>query len=61
MENCDTSAPLTKTNRELGVGDAVKFPIERHGSVKAVVSRLRLNRYTLAGMRELMLTMTIFK
>ncbi|MGYP000006422101 len=44
MENCDTSAPLTKTIRELGVGDAVKFPIERHGSVKAVVSRLRLEQ-----------------
>lgn len=44
MENCDTSAPLTKTIRGLGVGDAVKFPIERHGSVKAVVSRLRLEQ-----------------
>ena len=42
MENCDTSAPLTKTIRELAVGDAVRFPIERHGSVKAVVSRLRM-------------------
>ncbi len=44
MENCDINAPLTKTIRELGVGDAVKFPIERHGSVKAVVSRLRLEQ-----------------
>lgn len=44
METCDTSAPLTKTIRELGVGDAVRFPIERHGSVKAIVSRLRMEQ-----------------
>lgn len=44
METCDTSTPLTKAIRELGVGDVVRFPIERHGSVKAVVSRLRLEQ-----------------
>lgn len=42
MVTCDTSAPLTKTIRELGVDEAARFPIERHGSVKAVVSRLRM-------------------
>lgn len=44
MVETETSAPLTKTIRELNVGDVARFPIERHGSVKAVVSRLRLEQ-----------------
>lgn len=36
--------PLTESIRQLGVGDAVRFPIERHGSVKAIVSRMRMEQ-----------------
>ena len=42
MQTNVSRIPLTKTIRDLGVGDTAKFPIERHGSVKAVVSRLRM-------------------
>lgn len=42
MQTNVSRVPLTKTIRDLGVGDTAKFPIERHGSVKAVVSRLRM-------------------
>ncbi len=42
MQTIEMGAPITKTIRELGIGDVAKFPIERHGSVKAVVSRLRM-------------------
>lgn len=42
MVETEVGVPITKTIRELNVGDEVRFPIERHGSVKAVVSRLRL-------------------
>ena len=37
-------APLTESIRQLGIGDAVRFPIERHGSVKAIVSRMRMEQ-----------------
>lgn len=39
--NC---TPLTNTIRELEVGQVASFPIERHGSVKAVVSRLKMEQ-----------------
>lgn len=42
MVETEVGVPITKTIRELKVGDQACFPIERHGSVKAVVSRLRL-------------------
>lgn len=42
MQTNVSRVPLTKTIRDLGVGDTARFPIERHGSVKAVVSRLRM-------------------
>lgn len=32
---------FTALVRGLAVGDSVRFPIEKHGSVKAVVSRIR--------------------
>lgn len=37
-------APLTSKIRELNVGDVATFPIERHGSVKAVVSRMKMEQ-----------------
>lgn len=42
MQTFESGVPLTKTIRDLGVGDTARFPIERHGSVKAIVSRLRM-------------------
>lgn len=39
-----SGAPLTKTIRELTVGQVAKFPIERHGSVKAIVSRMKMEQ-----------------
>ncbi len=42
MQTNELGMPLTKTIRNLAVGDTAKFPIERHGSVKAIVSRLRM-------------------
>ena len=35
---------LTAVIRGLAIGDAVRFPIEKHGSVKAVVSRMKIER-----------------
>lgn len=37
----EAGVPLTKTIREIEVGQQAFFPIERHGSVKAIVSRLK--------------------
>lgn len=39
-----SGAPLTKTIRELEVGQTASFPIERHGSVKAIVSRMKMEQ-----------------
>lgn len=35
---------LTAVIRRLAIGDTVRFPIEKHGSVKAVVSRMKIER-----------------
>lgn len=32
---------LTASVRELAIGGVIRFPIEKHGTVKAVVSRIR--------------------
>ena len=39
-----SGAPLTKTIRDLGGGQTARFPIERHGSVKAIVSRMKMEQ-----------------
>lgn len=41
----EVQMPLTKTIRELETGKTVYFPFERLGSVRAVVSRMKLERY----------------